>query len=184
MKSQAFVVVTTLFFALAAVASDEEIKCKSPDGKSALSVKPTQTSIVKLPSREVVIEVDDMGAPFLAGKRLVWSADSNRVAYYGPDRRGGHLRVYFRKGDSFESVDTPEFPPPKFSPKHSDKCEVVSHIDLPLRWLPSGSLVIYSELEDECDNTAASEVTVAFEQDGTPKVEKAIPTAVRKVKTS
>ena len=182
MKSQAFVAVTTLFFALAAVASDEEIKCKSPDGKLALSVKPTQTSIVKLPSREVVIEVEDMGAPFLAGKRLVWSADSNRVAYYGPSRRGGHLRVYFRKGDSFESIDIPDSPSPKFSSKHSEKCEVVNRTDLPLRWLPSGSLVIYSEREDECDNTAASEVTVAFEQDGTPKVEKAIPTAVRKGK--
>ena len=182
MKSQAFVIVTTFFLVLAAVAGDEEIKCKSPDGKFALSVKPTQTSIVKLSTQEVVIEVDDMGYPFLGGKRLVWSADSSRVAYYGPSRRGGRLSVYFRKGDSFEEVDMADFPPPKFSPKHSERCEVVSHIDLPLRWLRSGSLVIYSEREDECDNTAASEVTVGFGQDGTPKVEKAIPTAVRKKK--
>ena len=182
MKSKAFAIVTTFAFALAAVASDEEIKFRSPDGKLALSVKPTQTSIVKLPSHEVVIEVDEMGAPFLAGKRLVWSADSNRVAYYSPNRRGGLLSVYFRKGDSFESVDIPDLPLPKFSSKHSEKCEVVSHIDLPLRWLPSGSLVIYSEVADECDNTAASEVTLAFERDGTPKVKKAIPTAVRRRK--
>ena len=125
MKCAALVISAMCFFALAALAGDEEIRCKSPDGQFALSVSPEQTSIVRLPSREPAIEVDDLGRPFLTGKKLIWSDDSRRVAYYGPDRRGGSLTVYFRKGDAFELVDMPEFPAPKFSAKNTDKCEIV-----------------------------------------------------------
>src|SRR5690348_10681934 len=41
---------------------------------------------------------------------LVWSKDSQRVAYLEPDRRGGSTTVYFRNGDKFEAVELPELP--------------------------------------------------------------------------
>jgi hypothetical protein len=182
MKSQSFLLMAALFIAIAVEAGDNEIKFKSPDGQFALQITSSLTSIVKLPGGDFVTKVDDVGRPFLAGKKLVWSADSHRVAYYGPDRRGGSVSVYVRKDGSFEFVDLPDLPEPEFSPKHSDDCEIVGRIEHPVRWLSPRELMIYYELEDNCGKKAAEEVILALDDNDKPTIKKTTTVAVRKEK--
>jgi hypothetical protein len=42
--------------------------------------------------------------------RLAWSKDSQHVAYFGPDRRGGTITVYFRNGSDFKEIALPQVP--------------------------------------------------------------------------
>jgi hypothetical protein len=179
MKSQSLLLMAALFTAIVAEAGDNEIKFKSPDGQFALQITPSQTSIVKLPGGDFVTKVDDMGRPFLAGKMLVWSADSHGVAYYGPDRRSGTVSIFVRKDGSFEFVDLPDLPEPKFSPKHTDDCPVVGHIERPVRWLSPRELVIYYELEDECGKKAAEEIILALDDNDKATIKKATAATVR-----
>jgi hypothetical protein len=166
--------------------SREEIKFPSPDGKFALRLFTdrangrAETRIVRLPDHAVVVDLDDWGAPYIWEKTLVWSPDSQRVAYFSPDRRGATTTVYFRKGDSLEKIDLLELPSPKFAKKTPEACEIVGQVEQPVRWLKSGSLLIYSEIEDECDNEAAAEITIAFDKSNKPSVLKMAKTAVRK----
>jgi hypothetical protein len=42
--------------------------------------------------------------------RLLWSNDSQRVAYFNESRHQHTASVYFRNGDTFEEVARPELP--------------------------------------------------------------------------
>ena len=164
----------------------EEIKFPSPDGKFALRLFAddangrAETRIVRLRDHALVVDLDHSGPPYIWEKKLVWSPDSQRVAYFAPDRRGSTTTVYFRKGDSFEQIELPDLPSPKFAKKTPEACQIVWHLDQPARWLKSGSLLIYSQIEDECENEAAAEITVAFGRSNEPSVLKIAKTAVRK----
>ena len=96
-------------------AADKEkdiIRDKSPDGKFALrATKDEQgfwaADIVDLKSKDSVVSLD-LYQNMIEGARLVWSKDSQWVAYFEPDRRGGSTTVYFRKESNFEVVELPE----------------------------------------------------------------------------
>ena len=162
----------------------EEIKFPSPDGKFALRLFVdyahglAQTAIIKMPKHAVVRELDDKGAPYIWEQKLVWSADSRRVAFFRTNHRGGDTTVYFRTGDSFKEVELPELPSPEFSPERPEACEVLEHVDRPIRWLESGALLLYSKLEDECENKGAVEITIGFDKEHKPSILKATKTAV------
>ena len=164
----------------------EEIKFPSPDGKFALRLFTdhangrAETTIVRSPGHALVVDLDDRGAPYIWEKKLVWSPDSQRVAYFAPDRRGGTTTAYFRKRDSFEQIELPDLPSPKFAKKTPEACQIVWHVDQPVRWLKSGSLLIYSAIEDECENEAAAEITIAFDKSNEPSVLKVTKTGVRR----
>jgi hypothetical protein len=42
--------------------------------------------------------------------RLAWSKDSQHVAHFGPDRRGGTTTVYFRNRSDFKEIPLPQVP--------------------------------------------------------------------------
>jgi len=70
-----------------------------------------ELAIINLKSKQDVVGLE-IYQNFTEEAHLVWSKDSQRVAYFEPDRRGGSTTVYFRKGSDFEEVSLPygDFP--------------------------------------------------------------------------
>src|SRR5262249_55232296 len=83
---------------------------------------------------------------------LIWSKDSQRVAYFEPDRRGGSTTVCFRIGSEFKEVSIPYGDPTGDFPACEDKSfeknsddPYVKDIEFtarPVTCLPSDELVL------------------------------------------
>lgn len=162
------------------VASAEEkeiIEDKSPDGKFALRViKDEQggsAAIVDLKSIDEIVALE-IYQNYTEEAHLVWSKDSQRVAYFEPDRRGGNTTVYFRKGDTFEEVELPELPECKNPPANKELHDVktIESTTKPQKWLSSGALVLNVRSGDLMENetgteqtaqTCSQDVTIAFD---------------------
>jgi tetratricopeptide (TPR) repeat protein len=151
-----------------------EIKCTSPDGKFALRMARTEEkmSIIDKKSQKVVQELEWTGNSDENDAKLVWSADSKRVVYVRPWRRGVDLYVYFRNGNSFEPVALPEDMPVPVLPdrRHRDGTSVYSKSwdwKEVKEWLKSGALVFSYGVED--DNNERDEITLTITFDGKNK---------------
>src|SRR5262249_40641084 len=140
------------------------IKDKSPDGKFALRITKEEedrsVAIVDLKSKAEVVALE-VYQNYTDEAHLVWSKDSQRVAYFEPDRRGGSTTVYFRKGDAFEEVELPEIPECKNPPpnKKVHHVKTVESRTSPQKWLSSGVLVLNVHAGDLMENEAGTEQT-------------------------
>ena len=159
-------------------AQDVVIKDKSPDGKFALRVTKAEpggaavsdAAIIDLKSKEEVVGLE-IYQNYTEKAHLVWSKDSQRVAYFEPDRRGGSTTVYFRTGSKFEQVELPsfDFPECKHSAANKDATRVktVEATTSPQKWLSSGALVLKAYSEDLMDKgpekICTLLVTIAFD---------------------
>lgn len=160
--------------------ADEQIRDSSPDGKFALHIGSqnesgyVESGIIELGTNKVVLDFRSLGHPNEEDAKLVWSADSQRVAFFEPTKRGGLTRVFFRDGASFEQIELPTLPDPKLPKKPqanvSDKS--ITFLVQPIRWLKSGALVIYREDEGDYSGRGALEVTISFDQNHKPSVVK------------
>jgi hypothetical protein len=113
--------------------SKQVIKDKSPDGKFALELTHGEegwdTAIIGAKTKKKIIDLENVAVsgdevrtdwmrrgdyPSLEdyGKdaTLLWSNDSQRVAYFNEDRDEHTASVYFRSSDTFEEVALPEIP--------------------------------------------------------------------------
>ncbi|HZR77952.1 MAG TPA: hypothetical protein VFA58_02030, partial [Chthoniobacterales bacterium] len=74
------------------------IKDKSPNGKFALQISKDDmggsAAIIGLKDKSEVATLETY-QNYTEEAHLVWSKDSQRVAYFEPDRRGGSTTVYF-----------------------------------------------------------------------------------------
>jgi hypothetical protein len=154
------------------------IRDKSPDGKFALRITKAEpggasareAAIINLRSKEEVVGLE-IYQTYTEQAHLVWSKDSQRVAYFEPDRRGGSTTVYFRIGSKFEEVELPSSDFPEC--KHSTASEDATHVKTveattsPQKWLSSGALVlkVYSEdlMDKGPDKICTQLVTIAFD---------------------
>ncbi len=164
----------SLSFAAAADEPKEIIRDKSPDGKFALEITGENggwsAAIIDLKTKGAVVDLE-IYQNFTEEAHLVWSKDSQRVAYFEPDRRGGGTTVYFRNGDKFEETALPDFPECK-KPAHkgASYIKTIESTSQAQKWLSSGALVLrlYSEdLMEKGDNQFSQNctqiVTVAFD---------------------
>ena len=143
----------------------EIIKDKSPDKKFALRMTHSEegwdTEIIETATKKKVIDLESVA---LSGDKdrivwmsdssepveeygeeatLIWSRDSQRVAYYNLHRRNRTMSVYFRNGSTFEEVALPEF----------QKCDEIKNQDVeivhfgvkPIYWMDSGALSVSVE---------------------------------------
>ena len=142
-----------------------EIKCTSPDGRFALGMARAEEkmSIIDKKSQKVVQELEWTGNSYENDAKLVWSADSKRVVYMRPWRKGVDVYVYFRKGNSFEPVALPEdMPHPELPDRRNrDGTSIYSKSwdskDVK-EWLKSGALVFSYGVEN--DNNERDEITL------------------------
>jgi hypothetical protein len=143
----------------------EIIKDKSPDGKFALRLihgeEGWDTEIIETATKKKVIDLESVA---LSGDKdrivwmsdssepverygneatLIWSRDSQRVAYYNSDRRNRTMSVYFRNGSTFEEVALPEFP--KCDEIKNQDVEIVHFGVKPIYWMDSGALSVSVE---------------------------------------
>ena len=97
----AFAVILVGYCLVPSLEAKDIIRDKSPDGKFALRVTKEGegwgAAIINLKSKQDVVGLE-IYQNFTEDAHLVWSKDSQRVAYFEPDRRGGSTTVYFRKG--------------------------------------------------------------------------------------
>ena len=153
-------------------ADDKDIiRDKSPDGKFALRISKDEqggsAAIIDLEGKDEIVALE-IYQNYTEEAHLVWSKDSQRVAYFEPDRRGGSTTVYFRKGSIFEEVSLPEIPectnPAKQGETHVKTVEATTS---PQKWSSSGALVlkVYTDdlMEKGPDQTCTQLVTIAFD---------------------
>jgi hypothetical protein len=140
--------------------AEEVIKDKSPDKKFALRMTHSEegwdTEIIETATKKKVIDLEsvalsgdkdrivwmsDSSEPverYAEEATLIWSRDSQRVAYYNLHRRNRTMSVYFRNGSSFEEVSLPEFP--KCDEIKNQDVEIVHFGVKPIYWMDSGAL--------------------------------------------
>jgi hypothetical protein len=129
-----FIVASLGVCSLAASVNAEVISCKSPDGKFALShvhenKQPYagDTAIIEVATGKTVQPLDsnwEMGE-----LKLLWSRDSQRVAYFADNSRSSEnaapclTRVFFRTGSAFNEIKLPELPSPQVPSKAATESE-------------------------------------------------------------
>jgi hypothetical protein len=143
----------------------EIIKDKSPDKKFALRMTHSEegwdTEIIETATKKKVIDLESVAASgdkdrivwmsdssepverYGNEATLIWSRDSQRVAYYNLDRRNRTMSVYFRTGSTFEEVALPEFP--KCDEIKNQDVEIVHFGVKPIYWMDSGALSVSVE---------------------------------------
>jgi hypothetical protein len=151
---------------VASAAEKEIIKDKSPDGKFALRLTPGEegwdTAIVDANTKKKIVDLEVVatsgdherlawvrGADTFRiedyGKdaRLLWSNDSQRVAYFNESRDEHTMSVYFRNGDAFEQVALPELPRcDEIKGEDPKNLDTVWYKLTPESWLDSGGLLL------------------------------------------
>jgi lipoprotein NlpI len=166
MKSVRWLVLAFALFP-AVLQAAAEITCTSPDGRFALRMARAEEkmSIIDKKSQKVVQELEWTGNSSENDAKLVWSADSKRVVYVRPWRRGVDLYVYFRKGNSFKPVALPEDIPAPALPDRRDRkgTSVYSKSwnwkDVK-EWSKSGALIFSYGVEN--DNNERDEITLTI----------------------
>ena len=131
---------------LAAPEAKDIIRDKSPDRKFALRITKDDmggsAAIIDLKGKGEVAALE-VYQNYTEQAHLVWSKDSQRVAYFEEDRRGGSTTVYFRNGDTFENVDLPELPECKIHAATGEThVKTIEATTAPQKWLSSGALVL------------------------------------------
>jgi hypothetical protein len=168
------------------IEAKDTIRDKSPDGKFALEITKEDegwaAAIINVKTNTNVVGLD-IYQNFTEDAHLVWSKDSQRVAYFEPDRRGGSTTVYFRKDSDFEEVSLleVEFPDCQERPADQDRndkyLKTIEATTKPLKWLASGELVLEQHFESEMESGASREcgqtITMAFDPAHKPLVKSA-----------
>ena len=160
--------------------AEEIIKDKSPDGKFALLISGNEyypeAALIELGVKRKLVDLGSVGF-FRHDTKLVWSANSQRVACFTPNH-AEHTTTYFRKDSNFEEGALPEIPRCGEAKGQDGKdVELVSLDVSPVRWLESGALVVAVKGEWkrsqkdslECDET----VTIAFDVQHKGAIERA-----------
>jgi hypothetical protein len=187
------------------------IKNKSPDGKFALQLAPGEegweTAIIDAQTTKKIVDLESVAISgdkervlwassvdtfriedYAKDARLLWSNDSQRVAYFNEERgayssaesqRSRTTSVYFRNGDTFVEIPLPEFPRcDEIKDEDPKYLSTVSYTVTPKGWSDSGDLFVevYGEwkmLKGEMIECRQN-ITLAFDAQNnvTAKVEK------------
>lgn len=187
---QLFLLLLSAGFLLSSLQAEDNVKYPSPDGKFAmLSTRAEEGTIaiqlIEVSSRKAVLDLADTGNPYAMDCTMLWSPDSQRVAFFNSSRRGGTTTVYFRNESGFEEIPLPELPGCREKAAAKDDDEIVKGLGTttsPQRWDKSGALVLtvadawVTARTDvrECSQT----ITVAFN----PRKKASIQKVTRKKK--
>ena len=173
-------------FLVPSTEAKDTIKDKSPDGQFALEITKEDegwaAAIINVKTNQNVVGLD-IYQNFTEDAHLVWSKDSQRVAFFEPDRRGGSTTVYFRKDSGFEEISLAELDFPECeenAPQQDSNDKFLKAIESttkPVKWLGSGELVVEQHFESEMESGATrkcrQKVTIDFDSAHKPSVKSA-----------
>lgn len=151
----------------------------SPNGRFALTVTvPNEQSeeakleVIEKASGKVVGDLGTDYPSIISHMKVVWSADSTRVAYRTAGAKEWHTNVYFWDGSTFHYISLPaDLPSPDIKFRKSDEDGGVKNYgggEEPLRWLKSGDLQLLSQerqmaRESSRTYTATGTITIGFD---------------------
>ncbi len=159
--------------------AEEQIRDPSPDGRFAMLLTEDQKEegrvkiqLIEVSSRKVVLELAESGHPHSNHCKLLWSPDSQRVAFYEARHRGGDTTVYFRNESEFIESPLPELgncatavEKKEFKGKGVHK--FIEADTAPKEWLKSGALIVQNdqgwETKDGNLRGCTQIVTIAFD---------------------
>jgi hypothetical protein len=134
--------------------ADDATKFPSPDGKFAMLLTEDEKEegrvkiqLIEVSSRKVVLDLAESGPPHSKYCKLLWSPDSQRVAFYQARQRGGDTTVYFRNESGFAESRLPELggcatATQKKELKAKGVHKFIEADTAPKEWLKSGALVL------------------------------------------
>jgi hypothetical protein len=143
------------------VQSGRKSRYPSPDGRFELLITYAEgeqvsdrIELIEKATERVVADLSDSEINSY-DVRLLWSADSTRVAALLGARRGGHTRIFIRTDDKFQEVALPKLPEIPDTPSEATKkkydwefARFVTVLDVsPVRWLKSGGLELSMSTE-------------------------------------
>ena len=159
--------------------ADDQIKDASPDGKFAMLLKEDTTEegrvkiqLVEVSSGKVVLDLAESGHPHAKDCKLLWSPDSQRVAFYEAHHRGGDTTVYFRNESGFIESPLPELgncatAAEKKELKGKGVHKFIEANTAPKEWLKSRALIVQNdqgwETTDGNLRGCTQTVTIAFD---------------------
>jgi hypothetical protein len=166
-----------LIWAGAIAADDRQTRDPSPDGKFAMLLAEkgdgeVHIQLVEAGSGKVVLNLADSGHPHAEDCKLVWSPDSQRVAFYAANRRGGDTTVYFRSGSAFTESSLPELGSCATATERKELNakgvnKFIESDTAPKEWLKTGALVLVNsqgwETNDGNLRGCTQTVTIAFD---------------------
>jgi hypothetical protein len=171
-------VLVALTGAISAMA-EQENRSKSfdsPDGRFSLQVSAPEDdaaqarlAVVENASGKVVGDLGTDDASILSHIKVVWSADSKRLAYRTAGEKEWSASVWFWNGSAFESVPLPDnLPLPEIKLRKRDEGSGVKNYgggEEPVRWLKSGDLELSSQqtqMAHESGRTYTASVTITI----------------------
>jgi hypothetical protein len=179
-RSSLFILVATISTATVLAKDEDVIKSfDSPDKRFTLRViQPstdggeTKLQLVEKASDKVVGDLGTDYPAIMQRIKVVWSGDSQRVAYRTADQKEWRTEVYFWDGSAFKYVALPqELPSPDITFRKTDEQGGVKNYGggtEPVRWLKSGDLELLSEQtqmarESSRSYTGSMTITIAFD---------------------
>ncbi len=163
-------------YAAVPLSAGEVVTCKSPDGKFALrcvyaNAQPYngKAAIVEMPAHKAVFVLDPNWT--LGHVKLVWSPDSQRVAYFSEKGNNYATRLFFRNGSSFSEIALPDFPSPKLpsNATAASDADTTTRIEA-MSWSGSGDLLLEKELLNPAWGRAALRITLGFDLENQPSL--------------
>jgi hypothetical protein len=179
MRSLRFIAL--LFLGAISLIADQYVASKSPDEAFALRVvrednQPYRQSdaIIDTRSGKAVVDLDT-NHPFDPDAKLLWSADSQWVAYWHHPEEGRYdseARVFVRNSSVFEEMKFPELPTSKFSETASGAEKHSTRIK-PLRWTNAGLLEVEIEVIADTGGRGAIKMSIRFDRQRPAAIVKA-----------
>ncbi|MDQ6654863.1 MAG: hypothetical protein M3Y80_03505 [Verrucomicrobiota bacterium] len=159
------------------VEAGEEITCQSPNGKFALRCVSAdsqpyngETMLVELPSHKPVLSLNPNWT--VGQVKLVWSPDSQRVAYFAESSKDSSTRIFQRTGSAFNEIELPELPSPK-TPENVLQSDADTHTRIEaVRWIGPAKLSLEKELQNRAWGRAAARIALKFDQENRASIQK------------
>ncbi len=170
--------IVSCFFAVSLNAR-EVITCKSPDRKFALRCvyadkQPYngEATIIDTASHKAVLVLDSNWS--IGQVKLVWSPDSQRVAYFSEKGKDYTTRVFSRHDFSFEEIALPDLPSPKLPTNATAGADADTTTRTePMNWSEARDLLVEEELINPVWGRAALKIMLGFAEDNRPSVRSA-----------